>query len=604
MIVTDWVVRHALTAAEHQAEFTSLSSRGYRPLRIAGYELGAQPRYASVWAVQGGSDWRARHGMTVTDYQAAITAQSAEGFRPVDLSVFRSGGQVQFSVIWERDQGPEWVARHGLTAAQYQTLSDDLTTQGYRPRCVSPYEDTGGERFACLWERAAGPAWSARHGLTAAEYQVAFDTHRDQGFRLIRTVGHPSGGSIRYAAIWEKSPGHAWTAAHSVAHADFPGHVDTNRAAGLRLVDVSGVRDGTSARYTTVWEATPETAAGDAAAALVVPFMQKWAVPGLSFAVARDGVIRSARSFGYANRVTREIATPDHRFRVASVSKPITSTAVHLLIDRGQLSLTDRVFGTGALLGTTFGTQPYSARLRALTVRHLLEHSAGGWINDGADPMFQQPSLSRDALISWTLDNQPLNQDPGTTYGYSNFGYCLLGRIIERRTGLSYGEFVRSSVLTPVGAGRMLVAGATARDRAEAEAVYTGLNGASPYGQRVDRMDAHGGWAATPSDVLRFCFTVDGLPAPADLLLPATRTAMTTASAVRPITPTTAGYARGWAVNSAGTVWHNGTLTGTQAILVRPSDGRAWSAVCNAGRPGTALGGELDTLMWQVQQVV
>jgi CubicO group peptidase (beta-lactamase class C family) len=277
---------------------------------------------------------------------------------------------------------------------------------------------------------------------------------------------------------------------------------------------------------------------------------------------------------------------------------------VHLLIEQGRLALTDRVFGPGALLGTTYGTQPYSARVKAVTLRHLLEHSAGGWRNDGNDPMFQQPALGRDALISWTLDNQPLTATPGTAYGYSNFGYCLLGRIIERVTGLPYADVVHRSVLDPSGAGQMIVAGATAADRARREAMYVGLDLAAPYAIRVDRMDAHGGWAAAPADVLRFLFSVDGLASPPDLLEPATRTAMTTASAVNPGSPTTAGYARGWAVNDAGTVWHDGTLPGTQSILVRPSDGRAWSAVCNTGRPNTALGGEFDDLMWKVQQVV
>ena len=72
------------------------------------------------------------------------------------------------------------------------------------------------------------------------------------------------------------------------------------------------------------------------------------------------------------------------------------------MIEQGRLSTTDLVFGTGALLGTTYGTSPYSARLRAVTLGHLLEHTAGGWGNDD-DPMFQQMSVDRDALITWTI---------------------------------------------------------------------------------------------------------------------------------------------------------------------------------------------------------
>jgi len=124
--------------------------------------------------------------------------------------------------------------------------------------------------------------------------------------------------------------------------------------------------------------------------------------------------------------------------------------------------------------------------------------------------------------------------------------------LIHNRDGLRLRAPV---VLNPSGANQMFLAGTL----------------------RVDRMDSHGGWAATPADVLLF-FTVDGLASPPDLLQTAIRTAMKTASAVNPGSATKAGYARGWAVNTVGTIWHNGILPGTQAILWRPSDGRAWCA--------------------------
>jgi CubicO group peptidase (beta-lactamase class C family) len=605
MIVTDWQARHGLSGAEHQTAFDELTGRGYRLVKISGYEFGGEPRYASIWYQQGGSAWQARHGISGADYQAAISTLDAQGFRPVDLSVFRVGREVFFSAIWEQELGLEWIARHGLTGTEYQTLFDDLSRGGFRLRCMSAYEDVDGERFACIWDRYAGPDWVARHGLTAEAYQHEFDTQATRGFRLVRAVGYTIGGQNLYAGIWERSPGHPGQARHGLPHDGYQGEFDNNVSAGLRLVDVSGFSDGSSARYTTIWEQTPEANFdADPANGLVVPFMQKWAVPGFSLAVARDGSIRATRVFGYANRITREIVTTEHRFRVASVTKPITSTAVHLLIDQGQLDLTDAVFGSGALLGTTFGTQPYSERLRAVTLQHLLEHSAGGWANDANDPMFQQPTLSQTDLISWTIDNQPLGADPGTQYAYSNFGYCLLGRIAGQVSGLSYGDFVRQSVLNPSGAGSMFLAGTGAPDRASREVMYFGLDRAAPYGIRVDRMDAHGGWAATPSDVLRFLFAVDDVASPPDLLQPATRDAMTAPSTVRPATPTMAGYGRGWAVNTLGTIWHDGTLPGTQAILVRPTSGRAWCATCNAGQPNTALAAEFDDLMWKVEQAI
>src|SRR4051812_22950523 len=132
MIVTDWQARHGLTAAEHQTAFTQLTARGYRLIKIAGYELQNQPRFASIWNKQEGSAWQARHALSPAAYQAAVTTLRGQGFRPVDISVFRSGGQVLFSAIWELEEGLEWTARHGLTASEYQVLFDDLSRDGFR----------------------------------------------------------------------------------------------------------------------------------------------------------------------------------------------------------------------------------------------------------------------------------------------------------------------------------------------------------------------------------------------------------------------------------------------------------------------------------------
>lgn len=604
MIVTDWQGRHGLDAAAHQTTFDDLVERGYRFVKITSYDAGGTPRYASIWHRQNGNPWRALHGVSEDRYQEAVDDWGAEGYRPVDLSVVRSGNVTRFSAIWEQEAGLPWIARHRLTAVEYQQLVNDLSAQGFRLRCVSPYDNGDGERFACIWDRYAGPRWQARHGLTPEEYQIEFDRQVESGFRLIRSVGYDSGFGPRYATIWEESPGYPWRARHGLPEANYQAEFDAGVRENMFLVDLSGFRNDSSVAFTTIWEQSvwaPERRGP--VSNLVVPFMQKWAVPGFSLAVARDGLLRSAHSFGYANRITREMLTQENRFRIASLSKPITSVAIHLLLEQGRLALTDQVFGPGSLLGTTFGTQPYSARALQITLQHLLEHSAGGWANDAADPMFQQPGLSQTGLISWTLDNAPLTSDPGTTYAYSNFGYCLLGRIIEKVSGLSYGDFVRQFVLNPAGASQFVLAARTASERTYPEAMYFGIFPAAPYELRIDRMDAHGGWAGSPTEVLRFLSRVDTRTPPPDLLQPETIATMTTASTVNPALPGDPGYAHGWAVNNVGTIWHDGTLAGTQAILVQVADGRQWCATCSTGQPNTGLGGEFDALMWQVQAV-
>ena len=83
-----------------------------------------------------------------------------------------------------RALGAQWSAQHGLTAAQFQSTFDNLFKQGYRLKTVSGYVTGGAERFAGLWVKQPGPAWQARVGLSAADYQKAFDDFGKQGYRL------------------------------------------------------------------------------------------------------------------------------------------------------------------------------------------------------------------------------------------------------------------------------------------------------------------------------------------------------------------------------------------------------------------------------------
>jgi CubicO group peptidase (beta-lactamase class C family) len=160
-------------------------------------------------------------------------------------------------------------------------------------------------------------------------------------------------------------------------------------------------------------------------------FMTKYKVPGLSVAIARHGQFVYRKGFGLADVASGEKVTPDHLFRIASVSKPITSVAIFTLVEKGRLKLSDRVFGSGAVLGTDFASS-YSERVQKITLEHLLTQTCGGWPNDASDPMFLNPGMNSHALIRWTLQNQPLQNEPGTHYAYSNFGYCILGRLIEK----------------------------------------------------------------------------------------------------------------------------------------------------------------------------
>ena len=321
-------------------------------------------------------------------------------------------------------------------------------------------------------------------------------------------------------------------------------------------------------------------------------FMTNYSVPGVSIAVTHDEKLVYVKAYGQADAQSHQPVTTQSLFRLASVSKPITAVAIMELVEQGSLSLSDTVFGPNGVLGTTYGTQPYGPHITEITVSELLHHTAGGWPNNSNDPMFTNPTLTADQLISRTLDTRPLDNVPGTAYAYSNFGFCILGRVIERVTGQSYEAAVRSLVLGPLGITDMTIADNTLADRLPNEVVYYGQGGENPYVFNIHRMDAHGGWVATARDLAMLLVHVDGFSLKPDILTAQSITTMTTASTAG------ANYACGWEVNSANNWWHIGSLPGTATEIIRTAMGWNWVMLVNTRSQSPRFTGDLDQLFW------
>lgn len=329
--------------------------------------------------------------------------------------------------------------------------------------------------------------------------------------------------------------------------------------------------------------------------ALVLAWMHETGTPGLSIAFSRNGALVLTRGYGYADVGHREAVTPKHRFRVASISKSITAVAIAKLIEQKNLAWNSKVFGRYGMLGTRYGSQPNKPWQLALTVDHLLTHTSGAWTNKKNDPMFSYPYWSLTQLMNHTLDRASNTAQPGIRYDYSNFGYALLGRIIEHRSGESYERFVRQQVLASMGIDDMVVGGNTLRDRRPHEVRYYPEQ--ISYNMNVSRMEAHGGWVSSPRDLLKFMAHVDGKPGVPDQLHPALLKRM--------YTPWQEGanYARGWQVNKRPNYWHRGSMPGTSSILVHTHDGYAWAALANS-RPHEDERGKLDRLMWDIKRAI
>lgn len=337
----------------------------------------------------------------------------------------------------------------------------------------------------------------------------------------------------------------------------------------------------------------PDEAESGVIAGIAREFMEKYGVPGLSVAFSLGDRVSYAAGFGLADEAEKEKMTPKHLFRIASIAKPVTAVAIYKLVEDGQLATNRRVFGKDGLLPAPGKPAP---GLEDITVHQLLTHTCGGWGNERDDPMFMHADLGHRELIATTLRERPLERAPGEHYAYSNFGYCLLGRVIEEVSGRSYEDYVSRALLKRCGIKDMKIAGNTREDRAKDEVIYYGRNGEDPYRMNVRRMDSHGGWLATPEDIVRIFMNCPATGSATGLLRENTVEEMLAVSTANP------GYASGWAVNKARHRWHAGSLPGATTIAVRTAGGMCWAGFANSRSGDINLA--LDQMMWRMAKAV
>ena len=371
---------------------------------------------------------------------------------------------------------------------------------------------------------------------------------------------------------------------------------------------------------------------------LMTDFVKENKVPGAALAVTKNGRLVYARGFGYADVESKAPVRPNSLFRIASISKPITAVAVLHLVERGKLKLDDRAFEKLALKAVLEGDDRPDPRLKKITVRELLHHT-GGWDRDKSfDPMFRPlriaklvgtpPPAGQEAIIRYML-GKPLDFDPGERYAYSNFGYCVLGRLIEKASGEPYEKYVRDAVLAPLGIRSMRLGHTLKEQRAPGEVTYYDEKDRTapavvgprkpvplPYGAwYLEAMDAHGGWIASAPALVKFAAAFDD-PARCKVLNAKSVHTMFArpgglAGHTKDGKPLAAYYGCGWQVRPVGNQgranhWHTGSLDGTATILVRRHDGLCWAVLFNTRNnpKGEYLAGKIDPLVHQAADAV
>ncbi len=175
-------------------------------------------------------------------------------------------------------------------------------------------------------------------------------------------------------------------------------------------------------------------------------FQRDQHLPGIAWAIVRDGRIVHLGTSGVLDLETRRPVAADSLFRIASMSKAFTALAILKLRDEGRLSL-DAPAETYVpeLRGWRYPTSD-STRIR---VRDLISH-VGGFVTD--DPWGDRQTPLPEADFTRMLrEGVPFTRAPGTAFEYSNFGYALLGRIVTNVSGRPYKDYIEQEIMRPLG---------------------------------------------------------------------------------------------------------------------------------------------------------
>ena len=347
---------------------------------------------------------------------------------------------------------------------------------------------------------------------------------------------------------------------------------------------------------TNALSAQPELHAMDS---IMQRYLKRWEIHGAQLAISRHDSLLYARGFGYADKDRKIPMEPSYIMRMASVSKLVTATGIMKLRDMGKIRLSDKVFGPKGILNDTFYVNSIrDKRYFDITVEQLLRHKAG-FTNYAGDAIFSTRYIMQQNHLTTPPDHRTLlrivlrrhlGYTPGPAQRYCNIGYTLLSLIIEKRTGMSYENFMQRYVLYPAGCYDFHIAGNYLKDRRPNETVYYMHSSSVPvpefnnsgrmvvrcYGENdITTALGAGAWVASAAELCRLVASIDGDRTVPDVISPQAVKLMTQEMPDHQ-------FSLGWNFTPRNRPWiRTGSLVGTSALVLRYPDGECWVFITN-----------------------
>jgi CubicO group peptidase (beta-lactamase class C family) len=515
-----WVAVHNVDATGYQNFFNQWTAQGYVPVLVSAVGPIATAVFAAVFEQGVAGLWQARHGVPAGpvnqsgsfDYYNASFASQNLYIR--SFAIYGDSVNRYYIAVWQSNPGyVKWHVHSTEPAPNYQTTFNEETQlpgyglNGYRPAYVALSTD---QTYCSVFKDDVVGPWVARHGMTSAEYQTEFNQQVANGFYPICVQGGGTTANAIYAAIFAQQDvpfTKQWTATGtpvpSLAAFDnaFQQFMQTN---AVRAAQFTLSRNGTpllERAYTWAEPGYRITQPSD---------------PFLLASCSKMFCEQAIQTLYNAGKLQPpKVTVKPNGSEVPLVGDAITgnssgATATVVGIQGGVLTLASvtGVFttsDTAAKMGNSGGTvavlsyspstaaypllgfsHPADPRSDTITIQQLLDHEGG--YNDGTntslpsapDPTYNMRNIALAMGLNRSVERldvarymygQPLQYTPGTNSAYSNYGYLLLSTIVEQVSGMPYFNYLQQYVLAPLGITQVVVSSTEAQQRDPNQAI-------------------------------------------------------------------------------------------------------------------------------------
>jgi len=540
--MTEFEAYHGKDSNHHQKRFDALAPNGWRMISLSVHGSQSSPRYSAVWVKEAGPKFIAVHDLPISKYQKWFMDQFGKGYGPVLVTATGEGADAVVAAVFEQGLKKKWMAKHGLINGSNSNQNSiefwckKASEEGKVLRSGAVYGSKSQRLYIAVWHEELEAHSNWRTADTASEYQDWFNGFREVPLRpgFVTLSKHQL-----YFSVFRDDPIGEWSARHNMTSEQYQGEFDDFKKKGFYPICVQGGGEGSGTRYAAIFAKRHKplprqwTVRGTGLTnfdLLVKKFMQANGIRVGQLSVAKNGVFKAQRAYTWAHE-GYPITEISSLMRIASLSKMFNCACIHQLYDDKLLTENTKVFAALGITKKALNSQTVDPRINDITVDHLVNHE-GGWDKSIAgDWAYRMRKIAQDLDLNGpptTLDvvrymyGEPLQFTPGSSEksAYSNIGYITLTSLVEKKTGKTFENYLRNTILQPDGIIDVRLSPTLRSKKLEKEVFYddpgVGLSAAEPTKDKItgdcyggegwvnEAKEGSGGLCATSSALVQF----------------------------------------------------------------------------------------------------